>query len=154
MNALTVATILSAVLAIAMAGGVGYGGLGYGGLGYGGLGYGGYGGYGGNGGGLGIGGGLGLGGVGVGSSVALIRGAPGLYKAVPGPAFLVRTIHQVNRLSSGGALVAHSGLGAGAYGSYVRGYGGGLDGYGSVLGYGGYGGYGGYSGYGGYGYKG
>ncbi|KAK8769954.1 hypothetical protein V5799_013581 [Amblyomma americanum] len=122
-----------------MAGGLGYGGygLGYGGgLGYGaGLG----------GGGLGVGG-LGVGGVGVGSSVALLSGGPPFAKAVAGPAFLVRSVHHVNKVSSGGALLAHSGLGGG----YGLGYGG--LGYGG-LGYGGLG-YGGGYGYGGYGYKG
>ncbi|KAL1475508.1 hypothetical protein MTO96_037241 [Rhipicephalus appendiculatus] len=92
-------------------GGLGYGGLGYGGGGYGGLGYGGLGGYGGVGGlglggvgvgGLGVGGvggagGVGVGGVGVGSSVALLSGGPAFAKAVAGPAFVVRTVHHVNR---------------------------------------------------------
>nr|XP_050028406.1 chorion class B protein L11-like [Dermacentor andersoni] len=127
---------LLAVLAVSVfspveAGGkLGYGGAGYGGLGYGGLGYG--------------------GGVGVGSSVALLSGGPAFAKAVAGPAFLVRTVHHVNKVSSGGALVAHSGLGSGYRGGY-GGYGGGYGGYGG--GYGGYGGaYGGYGGgYGGYG---
>ncbi|XP_070388911.1 chorion class B protein B.L1-like isoform X2 [Dermacentor albipictus] len=128
-------------------GGLGYGGLGYGGLGYGGLGYGGLG-YGGLGGGLGGVGGVG--GVGVGSSVALLSGGPAFAKAVAGPAFIVRTVHHVNKVSGGGALVAHSGLGSG-YGGGYGGYGGGYGGYGG--GYGGYGGgYGGYGGgYGGYG---
>ncbi|KAL3198882.1 hypothetical protein MRX96_001462 [Rhipicephalus microplus] len=66
--------------------------------------------------------------------------------AVAGPAFLVRTVHHVNKVSGGGALLAHSGLGGG-YGYGGLGYGG--LGYGG-LGYGGYGGYG----YGGYSYKG
>ncbi|KAK8783781.1 hypothetical protein V5799_009854 [Amblyomma americanum] len=108
-------------------GGIGFGGLGYGGLGYGGLGYGG----------VGAGG---VGGVGIGSSVALLSGGPGFAKAVAGPAFLVKTVHHVKKVSPGGALLAHSGLGYG----YGGGYGG----------YGGYGYRGGYGGYEGYGYKG
>ncbi|KAL1476167.1 hypothetical protein MTO96_036707 [Rhipicephalus appendiculatus] len=56
------------------------------------------------------------------------RGGPGFAKAVAGPTFLVSTVHHVNKLHGGGAIVAHSGLG---------GYGGGYG-----LGYGGYGGYG------------
>ncbi|KAK8781197.1 uncharacterized protein LOC144094245 [Amblyomma americanum] len=138
MNALAIVAFFAGLVATAFAGGlVGYGGLGYGGLGYGGLGYGGLG-YGG----LGYGG-LGVGGVGVGSSVALLHGGPPFAKAVAGPAFLVRSVHHVNKIHGGGALLAHSGLGAG-YGGL--GYGG--------LGYGGLG-YGGL-GYGGlgYGYKG
>lgn len=78
-----------------------------------GLGYGGYG--------VGYGGG----GLGVGSSVVLLRGGPGFAKAVAGPTFLVSTVHHVNKLHGGGAIVAHSGLGG-----YGAGYG---------LGYGGYG---------------
>lgn len=78
-----------------------------------GLGYGGY------------GAGYGGGGLGVGSSVVLLRGGPGFAKAVAGPTFLVSTVHHVNKLHGGGAIVAHSGLGG-----YGAGYG---------LGYGGYG---------------
>ncbi|XP_075744739.1 uncharacterized protein LOC142803503 [Rhipicephalus microplus] len=120
MNTLTIAAVLCALLATASAGGIGLGyGHGYGGYG---LGYGSYGlGY-------GLGGGYGVTGVGVGSSVAILSGGPAFTKAVAGPAFLVKTVHHVNKLHSGGALIAHSGLGSG---------------------YGGYGGYG----YGGYGYK-
>ncbi|KAH7978302.1 hypothetical protein HPB49_005140 [Dermacentor silvarum] len=139
MNALATVAFFTTLVAAASAGAVlgGYGGLGYGGLGYGGLGYGGLGygglGYGGVGyGGLGYGGaGLGVGGVGVGSSVALLSGGPAFSKAVAGPTFLVRSVHHVNKIHGGGAILAHSGLGGG--------YGG--------LGYGGLG-------YGGIGYKG
>ncbi|XP_077508134.1 uncharacterized protein LOC144119369 [Amblyomma americanum] len=134
MNILTAAVVLCAALGAVMCNPKvwGYGGYGGYGLGYGG-------GYGG-----GYGAGYG-GGYGVGSSVALLRGGPGLYKAVPGPVFLVKTIHQVNKLSGGGALVAHSGLGGGGYGI---GYGGlGYGGLGGGLGYGGLG-------YGGLGYGG
>ncbi|XP_075744738.1 uncharacterized protein LOC142803502 [Rhipicephalus microplus] len=118
MNTLTIAAVACAILATASAGNVGlvYG-HNYGGYG---LGYGGYG--------LGYGLGGGYGATGVGSSVAILSGGPAFTKAVAGPAFLVKTVHHVNKLHNGGALIAHSGLGSG---------------------YGGYGGYG----YGGYGYK-
>ncbi|KAK8783782.1 uncharacterized protein LOC144119303 [Amblyomma americanum] len=102
---------LAVVTAVPKVGyGGGYGAIGYGGVGYGGVGYG------------------GVGGVGIGSSVALLSGGPGFAKAVAGPAFLVKTVHHVHKVSGGGALLAHSGLG--------------------------YGHGGGYGGYGGYGYKG
>ncbi|KAK8787218.1 hypothetical protein V5799_023014 [Amblyomma americanum] len=107
---------------------------------------GGLGGYGGgyslgHGGGFGFGGGLDAGGVGVGSSVTLLRGGPGFSSAVVGPVFVIRTIHHVDKMHRGGAIVAHSGLGG--YGSGLvlaggLGYGGEL-GYGSSLKYGGYG---------------
>ncbi|KAK8772664.1 hypothetical protein V5799_024093 [Amblyomma americanum] len=104
--------------------GLGYGDLGYGGYGYEGFGYEGPG-----------NGGVGYGGVssvGLGSSVTLLSGGPAFSKTVAGPAFLVKSVHHVNRLSGGGALHAHSSLGGGlgySYGGY--GYGGyGHSGYG------------------------
>ncbi|KAL1445622.1 hypothetical protein MTO96_029134 [Rhipicephalus appendiculatus] len=100
MNTLVVLATLSTLVAAAFAGGlvgVGYGlGGGYGGGGYG-LGYGG-----------------GVGGVGLGGSVVLLNGGHGGYgKVVAGPSFLVKTVHHVNKISGGGAVVAHSGLGGG-----------------------------------------
>ncbi|KAL1440810.1 hypothetical protein MTO96_009110 [Rhipicephalus appendiculatus] len=72
------------------------------------------------GGGVGLGGLGGLGGVG-GSVVVLNSGGHGHGKVVLGPSFLVKTVHHVNKVSSGGALVAHSGLsgtnGNGGYGN-------------------------------------
>ncbi|XP_077555942.1 uncharacterized protein LOC144170187 [Haemaphysalis longicornis] len=121
-----VALFLLGLVASATAGGLGGYGGGFG-AGFGGLGYGG-----------------GLGGAGVGSSVVLLRGGPGFAKSVAGPAFLVQTVHHVNKVHGGGAIVAHSGLG---------GVGGGL-GYGGGLGVGGGLGYGGGLKYGGYGIKG
>ncbi|XP_049520945.1 acanthoscurrin-1-like [Dermacentor silvarum] len=83
--------------------------------------------------------GYGVSGVGIGSSVALLRGGPGLFKAVEGPAFLVKTVHHVNKMHGGGALLAHSGLGGG-YGFGYRGYG--YEGFGFDDGFGYGGGYG------------
>ncbi|XP_077484320.1 uncharacterized protein LOC144094256 [Amblyomma americanum] len=124
MRTLVAVFVVVAFLSTAYAGGLGVGaGLGYAPV-------------------VGYGGGLGVGGVGVGSSVALLNGGPGFSKAVAGPAFLIRTVHHVNKIHGGGAIVAHSGLGAGGVGYGGLGYGG--------LGYGGLG-YGGL-GYGGLGY--
>ncbi|XP_077508080.1 uncharacterized protein LOC144119292 [Amblyomma americanum] len=100
MNALVFALVFSAALAVSIAGGLtgGYG-LGYGG---------------------GYGVGYGVSGVGVGSSVALLRGGPTFTKVVAGPAFLVRSVHHVNKLHGGGGIPANSGLGGG-YGNLGHG---------------------------------
>ncbi|XP_075732625.1 uncharacterized protein LOC142775167 [Rhipicephalus microplus] len=110
---------------------------------------------------------------GVGGSVVVLNsGGHGHGKVVLGPSFLVKTVHHVNKVSSGGALVAHSGLsgtngnggygnggyGNGGYGNgglvYMPVYGLGLGALGGVgmagVGVGAFGGHGGYGGYGGY----
>lgn len=92
MNAAFIALLLCACVAVAMAGGFG----GYGG------GFGGYGGYGGGFGGL--------------------DGGHGYVKTVPGPSFLVKTVHHVNKLNRGAHLVG----GQYGHGGYGGGYGGGF----------------------------
>ncbi|KAL1466606.1 hypothetical protein MTO96_042614 [Rhipicephalus appendiculatus] len=64
---------------------------------------------------LGFRGGNRVSGVGVGRSAALLQGGPAFAKAVALPAFLMRTVHQNNKMNGGGASSVHSGLG-GAYG--------------------------------------
>ncbi|XP_037282373.2 uncharacterized protein LOC119175572 [Rhipicephalus microplus] len=117
MNSLLIALFVCVFAGICTAGFIEYGG--------------GFGGYGGYGGGLEYGGGFGHG--------------LGHVKTVAGPSFLVKTVHNVNRVSHGSTLYGRYGHGGG-YGGYSS-YGGVGGGYGGSLGGGYSSGYGG--GYGG-----
>ncbi|KAL3230340.1 hypothetical protein MRX96_023395 [Rhipicephalus microplus] len=113
MKALTITCIFGTLAGVAFAGGFATEAAALGGFGGGGFG---------SFGGGGFGGGFGGGG-----------------KIVAGPSYLVKTIHHINKLHSGGQLIGYSGVGFG--GGHGGGFGGGFGGgYGGGFGGGGFGG--------------
>ncbi|XP_077484957.1 uncharacterized protein LOC144094979 [Amblyomma americanum] len=62
-------------------------------------------------------------------------GGGGYGKSLPGPSFLIKTLHHVSKVSHGGPILGNYDLGVsyghgGGYGGFGGGYGGGYGGYG------------------------